>query len=413
MAKDMETADEQSTNDGADNRDDDAGQRDESPAKLSIRESIQDGIDKAREKDSGDDSSKKSDLESSERSEKTKRKESKRSDDENLERTKKESKQARSNDSEPDGESDSESDSSEQTEEKPKIATKAPVGWTKEAKAKWNDLPPEIQDSVLKREKEVSDGFAGTKQATERLQKLDAVIQPRLQAIQQFGVTPEQTINKLFEWMEVLSHQNDGVRYQGFKTLADNFKIDLSRFAPQQQTQTGDQTTTTNTQQQSAQDTNPPVWAQSLIERQQQLDQQIANQRQSAAKDYVTNWAKDKPHYEKVKEVMYGLVTSGAVPPTADGNVDLDKAYDKAIRMDDDIWETIQSEKQEAKQLEANEVAAKKKAEVEKARKAGSSIRPSAPTGNLNGSRAQTAKPKNNASVSDSIRAAVRELNEQ
>lgn len=313
-----------------------------------------------------------------------------------------------------DEEIENKEDSVEETDKKPAVKTKAPVGWTKEAKAKWDELPPEIQDSVLKREKEVADGFAGTKQHQERLQRYDAVIQPRLQQIQAFGVTPEQTIDKLFQWMEVLSHQNEGVRYQGFKTLAENFKIDLNKFAPQQQTQEpNSQQQTTQQPVQSVVDSQPPQWAQSLIERQQQTEQQLANQRQSSAQDFVMSWAKDKTHYEKVKPVMVGLLQSGAIP-LKNGQLDLDAAYNKAVRMDDEVWETIQQEKQDAEAEKAKETAAKKQAEVAKAKKASASIRPSAPTGNLNGSR--TPAPRTNGSkpqsARDSIMAAIREANE-
>lgn len=306
-----------------------------------------------------------------------------------------------------------ESSTEEVEDKKPTVkAAKPPVGWTKEAKAKWDTLPPEIQDSVLKREKEVSDGFAGTKQATERLKSLDAVIQPRLQAIQQFGVTPEQTIDRLFQWMEVLSHQNDGVRYQGFKTLADNFKIDLSKFAPQQQTSNSEEQTDAI-----------PSWAQSLTAKQQEIEnnltrqqqefaQREAAQRQESAANYVQNWAKDKPHFEAVKTVMHGLITSGAVPLLSNGELDLDTAYNKAIRSNDEIWEAVQQEKSEAAAAEKAKADAKKKADALKARNAGSSLRPAAPSAALNGSRSSTAKPKN-VSAAQSIRDAIREVSER
>lgn len=318
-------------------------------------------------------------------------------------------------------ETDTES-SDEQTEEKPAVktaTTKPPVGWTKEAKAKWAELPPEIQESVLKREDEVSKGFAGTKQATERLNRLDAVINPRLQQIQAFGVTPEQTIDRLFQWMEALSHQNDGVRQQAFKTLAENFRVNLSAFAPQQQT--NDQNSQQQTTQQTTQtqvDQNPPQWAQSLIERQQQIDREIATQKQSSTDQFLTSWAKDKPHYETVKAEMFGLLQSGLqtgniVAPNGQITHEiLDQVYNKAIRTNDEVWDSIQEEKQEAEAEKARVAAAKKTADAAKARKAGVGMKTTAPTlSNLNG-----AKSKNNSSkamsVRDSILAAQREINE-
>lgn len=315
-------------------------------------------------------------------------------------------------------ETESTEPSTEEVEDKPAVKTKPPVGWTKGAKAKWDELPPEIQESVLKREDEVSKGFAGTKQATERLNRLDAVINPRLQQIQAFGVSPEQTIDRLFQWMEALSHQNDGVRQQAFKTLAENFRINLSAFAPQQQTQDNSQQQTTQQTTQTQVDQNPPQWAQSLIERQQQIDREIATQKQSSTDQFLTSWAKDKPHYEKVKEEMFGLLQSGlqtgkiAAPSGQITHEILDQVYNKAIRTNDEVWETIQEEKQEVEAEKARVAAAKKTADAAKAKKAGVGMKTTAPTlSNLNGT-----KSKNNSSkamsVRDSILAAQREINE-
>ena len=53
-------------------------------------------------------------------------------------------------------------DTSDEDTDKPakqESKSKAPVGWAKEAKAKWDSLPTEVRDAVAKREKEVSDGF--------------------------------------------------------------------------------------------------------------------------------------------------------------------------------------------------------------------------------------------------------------
>lgn len=397
---------EQVTSDGqlGAEKSDKGSRREAAPVKMSIRDAIKDGFAKAEER-----------IENDEKKEAPKEKVEKRSDgaDKRQKQSKEDVLAAVSSDTseQDDNTDDGELDNKEV--EKPK--SKPPVGWTKEAKAKWGELPQEIQESVLKREKEVADGFAGTKAAQDRVKELDNVITPqRRQAIQQFGVTEAQTISKLFEWMEALSHPNEDYRVQAAKILTQNFKVPLEKLVPQQQG-----TTQQNSQQPNAQQTtqgavdnpNPPGWAQSLIAKQMEHDQALRNQREDAARQFVTNWAKDKPHFAKVRTEMFGLLQSGSIP-LKNGEIDLDAAYNKAIRTDDEIWNTIQEEKEEAKQAEAAKVVAKKAADIAKAKKAAVSIRPTAPTGNLNGAKASGKQKGPAQSVRDSIMAAVQEARE-
>jgi len=321
--------------------------------------------------------------------------------------------------SEPDDETTDDSGDAEPVVEEPKVSdktevkTKAPVGWTKEAKAEWAKLPEHVRASIAKREKEVSDGFAGTKQATERLREFDTVIAPHMPAIQQFGVSPAQTVGKLFEWFTVLSHPNKQVRQDGFKILAKNFGIDTQEFAPQRQVQ--DDPQQYQEPEQNNQNDSPPAWAQSLIERQQQLDGMLSTQKQQATQDYVNSWAyaKDakgeliRPHYEKVRVAIAALIGQGVVPLEA-GQITQDvmqKAYEKAIRVDDEVWAQVQEEQQEAAEAKKQAEAVKRAAAARAAKAKAVSIKPGAPT--LNG--AKSGKPNGKVSVRDSIDAAIKE----
>lgn len=286
--------------------------------------------------------------------------------------------------------------SSEGKEEK-KLAP--PPGWTKEGKALWEKLPPDAQTSVLKREKEFSDGITQYAQKARAYDEFDRVIAPYRQQIDQFGVSPAQTVDRLFQWMAALSNQDAGYKLNAFKALAANFGVNVAQLVPQQ----------LDGNQPNEQDlNNPPQWFQQHAAQTQQQIQSLteSNQRQKeeAAQRVIGNWASDKPHYQKVRNVMHGLLATGIVP-LKNGEVDLDEAYKQAVKLDPEISAQVE---QEAIQKAAADKAEKAKQEAQlaaaraaKAKQAGSSLKPSAP--GLNASSIK-GKPNGTGKKSTSVR---------
>src|SRR5262249_51182430 len=99
------------------------------------------------------------------------------------------------------------------------------------------------------------------------------------------------------------------------------------------------------------------------IKREQALYRQYTTSAQKRqAEQLVTTWAKDKPHYNAVRQLMGQLIQSGAVALN-NGNVDLDAAYNMAIHAHPEVREVVAGE-QRVKE------AAERKAALEKAKKA-------------------------------------------
>ena len=286
-----------------------------------------------------------------------------------------------------------------------KIQVKPPVGWTKEAKQKWNELPPEVQQSVAKREQEVSDGFKKYGEDAGKYKELDSVLAPRREAIKSFGATEAQTIDRLFKWMESLSHPDKGFAKQQFLNLAKNFNIDLAAGQSDRKiepVQEGEEL--------------PPAlknFMETVTGEVGNLKRVNEQQRAQAANDYVESWSKDKPHFQGVRQHMFALLQTGVVPLKA-GQLDLDEAYNQAVYANPQIREkVVQEESAKATQIaEENrkKMEAARLAKLNKAKAAGSSISPRAPSGNVSQNNGKTNKSQ---SVRDTIKAAMQEVSEQ
>lgn len=288
----------------------------------------------------------------------------------------------------------------------PQSDLQPPNGWTKEAKASWNKLPDYIKQSVAKREKEVSEGFKKYGEDTKRLKELDAVIAPRREAIQRFGVSEAQTVDRLFQWMDSLTGPN---KLNSWLMLGQNFGINVNEILKQ----AGATPTNPNEQQPKAQENQIPDPIKQYVESAVgSVNQYVQQQKQEAANSFLTNWSKDKPHFNKLRSTMYALLNSNAIPQK-DGQLDLDTAYEYACNADPETRAELAAASVEAAEKKAAEDKQKSDAarivKLNAARRAGSSIKPTAPSG---GNRAiKPAKGNGRAiSVRESLAESIAEL---
>lgn len=304
--------------------------------------------------------------------------------------------------------------SSKESKEKSE-AKLEPVGhWKTKGKSTWDKLDKESQQAILEREKEVSNGFAQVSQRLKSLEEVEKVLAPRAQTIQQFGVSQAQVVDRLFQWMEALGHPNPAVKSQAFKNLAQNFGLNLEQLTPKQQENSEQQVNNNSNQDPN----NPPQWFGEFTQQVQSeigtLKQTLDSQKQAAADAFVANWAKDKKYYNDVRQLMGQLLSSGAIPMKGD-QLDLDGAYETAIKIHPQVAAQVQQEIAEKAKADAKakseQEAKERAAKLASAKRAGSGLKPAAPFAPVNNSSKANGKSKP-VSVRDSLKAALEEARE-
>ena len=299
-------------------------------------------------------------------------------------------------------------DKKEKKEAKEEVKIDPPPFFKVKGKSTWDKLSPEDKQVIISREKEVSDGFAQVSQRIRGVEELERVIAPRLQQIQEYGARPAQVVDRLFQWMEGIS--NPATKANTFKELARSFGVDLNQLTSTQQPNTT----------QTEEIDEPPPWfsdfTQGVTQEIGTLKQTLSSQQRTAAENVVSSWAKDKPHYNEVAPLMGQLLQSGIVGLKADGSVDLDTAYDRAIKLHPEVSALIQQEAAEKASKEASDKAAKDaKERVEKlarSRRAGAGLKPAAPSMSSDQSLRLNGSKGKSSSVRDSIKAALEEVRE-
>lgn len=241
--------------------------------------------------------------------------------------------------------------------EAPKIAP--PHTWTPAAKAKWNELPPEIQAEVAKRESEVEKGFTKLDEERNVGKSFKEVVAPYMPMIQSENSTPIVAVQSLLNTAYKLRNSSPQEKGKLIMDLAKQFNADLSQVS-QNQPQTDPQLQAIQSE-----------LAQLKAARQQEMTLR-EQQEQAVHKREIDAFASnpENVHYETVKAHMASLLKSGLTTGNSPQE-HLKDAYNQAVWARPDIRSTLLE--QQVAEKEAKRVAeAKEKAD--KARKASVSV---------------------------------------
>mgnify|MGYP003342942566 FL=1 len=229
-----------------------------------------------------------------------------------------------------------------QDEEKPAVKPR-PSSWKKDYEEDWGRLDPRLQDYIQQREADYAKGVSTYKnqwdQAAPILESLNQ-FQPLLR---QYGVAPQQWITQLGNAHAQLVTGTPEQKMQVFQQLANDYGINLGAVAGYQ----GYDPQFSSLAQELNQIKNQ--WG--------QFQQQQEAMEQTQLRSEIDSFKADKPYFEEVRETMAGLLQSGMAD-------DLQSAYDKAIRLNDDVFQRIQSEQTRTSEAAQREKVAAAKAKV-------------------------------------------------
>jgi hypothetical protein len=260
---------------------------------------------------------------------------------------------------------DREPDGKYAAKEKPEVTTpepelpQMPASWAKANEQVWKDLTPAARDIFLKREADSQKGVEQLKSQFEPLKGIAAAIEPHRALLARMGRSPEQGILGLIEAHQKLSGPD---KYRTIVEVAQNYGIDLPRMFGPQGTRPGENSFI-----------DKLVNEVRSLRAEREADKQAHVQTvQKTLASEIETFAK-KPeyeHFETLKPEMAKLLVGGI----ADS---LEDAYDKAARLNKDVWEHVQGKSKRAAEEKSRAEAAKKAASL-----------------NVKSSAANTASPK-------------------
>ena len=220
-------------------------------------------------------------------------------------------------------------------QEEPKVDTKPrPSSWKKDYEEHWGKLDPTLQDYIQQREADYAKGVSTYKNQWDMAAPIVEAIRPFEPLLRQYGVAPQQWVTQLGNAHARLVAGTPDQKLQVFQQLANDYGINLGAVTGQ----TGYDPQFSSIAQELNQIKNQ--WG--------QFQQQQEMQEQTQLQNEIASFKDDKPYFEDVRETMAGLLQSGMAH-------DLQSAYDKAIRLNDDVFQKVsagQAQKSEAAQRE-------------------------------------------------------------
>jgi hypothetical protein len=251
-----------------------------------------------------------------------------------------------------------ESDEAQEIEEEPALVR--PTTWKKEYLPLWDKLTAGEQLSKeegrklaeyagIQRETEFKRGVSTYKAEADRAKDLENAIAPFIPELQAQNIKPSEWINNLGRAHMILSKAPYDQKVQLFHQLASDYGIQLNQDGAVPQVD---------------------AYTQQLMNQLNQVNQEVStikgrfaqeeNQRLMNEIERVRSDVEKYPHFDVVREEMAQLLELGKAP-------DLETAYKKAVRMNDDVWALEQDRLlKDAKQsaIKAQQVAKAKAAAV-------------------------------------------------
>jgi len=216
---------------------------------------------------------------------------------------------------------------------------KAPAQWKPAVREKWNMLPREVQEEVLRREADSMRLIGSVGQKIRMADEVSGHIQPFMDKLSENGVAPSTFLGDVFSTVKSLAHGTPQEKAEVVANIVQSYGIDL---------RTLDAVLTHRIQQ-------PPevVEARRLAARAQSvLDMQrsgVEQQTSVEAEKTIAAFSADPKHefLGEVRELMADLIESGRAK-------DLDEAYSAAVWANPDTRKILLQRESEARAAAKN-----------------------------------------------------------
>jgi hypothetical protein len=248
-----------------------------------------------------------------------------------------------------------------QPEAEPPVWKRPPASWRKDYHEVWAKADPRMQEYAWQREEQMRAGVEPLLSKAQFADSMQEVLQPYMTTIQGLGLTPDKAVAALMQADHTLRNSDPQTRLAYFQQLAQSYGINLAGMQPQQG-------------QAPQQSVDPTVWA--LQNELNKVRGEVMGwkQQQEMAENQtllneINQFSLKAEHFEDVRPTMIQLLQSGVAQT-------LDEAYEKAIRLDPDLFDQVQK----AQQAEAAMKQAKEQNKAAKAARAAAvSVRSATP----------------------------------
>ena len=221
----------------------------------------------------------------------------------------------------------------------PPVWERPPASWKKDYHEAWTTADPKLKEYAWQREEEMKAGVQPLLSKAQFADQMQQAIEPYMQNIRGLGIEAPQAVKALMEADNVLRHGSPQQKQAYFAQLAQQYGINMgeTQFQP----------------------TDPNFYA--IQNELAQVRGEVLNwkQQQETAQNQallseINQFQAKAEYFEEARPTMIQLLNSGVAQ-------DLDDAYQKAIRLDNDLFnkqqQTLQGTQNAEKREQSNRAA--------------------------------------------------------
>jgi len=203
-----------------------------------------------------------------------------------------------------------------------------PASWKKDYHEVWQGADDKLKEYAFQREEQMKAGIEPLKSKAQYADQMQEVIAPYMQTITGLGIDAPKAVKALMEADHILRTSQPHEKQQYFARLAQSYGINLSDVGGLQQQAPVD----------------PQFYAlqnelNSVRGEVQNWKQQQEQQQNQVLLGEINQFSQKAEHFEEARPVMIQLLQSGVA-------TDLQDAYEKAIRLDQGLFETVHQNQQ-------------------------------------------------------------------
>lgn len=252
--------------------------------------------------------------------------------------------------------------------------SKPPASWKKEYHEYWHKADPKLREYAWQREEQMKKGVEPLLSKAQFADAMNEALEPYMATIRGLGMTPDKAVAALAQADHTLRTSAPEQKMQYFLQLAQSYGINLGQLGQGGQTAMPQARGAVDPMVYQLQNELNAMRGEVMGWKQQQemqQNQQLLNE--------INDFSLKAEHFEDARPTMIQLLQSGVAET-------LEDAYEKAIRLDSELFERVQSASQA--QVAAKQAAQKDRA-AKSARAAAVSVRGSTP-GTNTASKAQS-----------------------
>ena len=244
----------------------------------------------------------------------------------------------------------------EQPAEEP-VWKRPPASWKKDYHDVWSTADDRMKEYAWQREEQMKAGVQPLMEKARIADQFNEVLNPYMETIRGLGMDAPKAVKALMEADHALRYSDAQQKQQLFMRLAQQYGVNLGDMSqlPQQMV-----------------DPNISALQQELnrvrgeVMSWKEEQEQVQNQ---SLLGEINNFAMRAEHFEEARPTMISLLQSGVAAT-------LEEAYEKALRLDDNLYQQVQQSRQA--QVETQQKVVANQA-AKKARAAAVSVRSAAP----------------------------------